>query len=268
MNQDTYTLRQLLVGFRNEYLKAKKELDELNQMLENYSNGKYDYQLSLFYPFFNSQLDAGLIIRIKQKRSTILQELEKSLRKLGIVPYKKNTMKMVCDEQGMYHPSSSVIESDQERSFVKVKDEAKEEFAHRADLLRKSEFARKMVFTEEFQDLKNHGVVVMQTTPNYEQSFVADSMLLSYSAFEDTLCLSAIKPIDKPKYRLVTNESLQKALDVQLPKNIFSDYHKMVIEENLSSPKEIVISEEYKPRSSTCFTIEENPKVLVLHPPK
>ena len=47
MNQDTYTLRQLLVGFRNEYLKAKKELDELNQMLENYSNGKYDYQLSL-----------------------------------------------------------------------------------------------------------------------------------------------------------------------------------------------------------------------------
>ena len=75
MNQDTYTLRQLLVGFRNEYLKAKKELDELNQMLENYSNGKYDYQLSLFYPFFNSQLDAGLIIRIKQKRSTILQEL-------------------------------------------------------------------------------------------------------------------------------------------------------------------------------------------------
>lgn len=89
MNQDTYTLRQLLVGFRNEYLKAKKELDELNQMLENYSNGKYDYQLSLFYPFFNSQLDAGLIIRIKQKRSTILQELEKSLRKFGIVPYKK-----------------------------------------------------------------------------------------------------------------------------------------------------------------------------------
>lgn len=68
MNQDTYTLRQLLVGFRNEYLKAKKELDELNQMLENYSNGKYDYQLSLFYPFFNSQLDAGLIIRIKQKK--------------------------------------------------------------------------------------------------------------------------------------------------------------------------------------------------------
>ena len=52
MNQDTYTLRQLLVGFRNEYLKAKKELDELSQMLENYSNGKYDYQLSLFYPFF------------------------------------------------------------------------------------------------------------------------------------------------------------------------------------------------------------------------
>ena len=89
MNQDTYTLRQLLVGFRNEYLKAKKELDELNQMLENYSNGKYDYQLSLFYPFFNSQLVAGLIIRIKQKRSTILQELEKSLRKFGIVPYKK-----------------------------------------------------------------------------------------------------------------------------------------------------------------------------------
>lgn len=175
---------------------------------------------------------------------------------------------MVCDEQGMYHPSSSVIESDQERSFVKVKDEAKEEFAHRADLLRKSEFARKMVFTEEFQDLKNHGVVVMQTTPNYEQSFVADSMLLSYSGFEDTLCLSAIKPIDKPKYRLVTNESLQKALDVQLPKHIFSDYHKMVIEENLSFPKEIVISEEYKPQSSTCFTIEENPKVLVLHPPK
>ena len=86
MNQDTYTLRQLLVGFWNEYLKAKKELDELNQMLENYSNGKYDYQLSLFYPFFNSQLDAGLIIRIKQKRSTILQELEKSLLKLGIVP--------------------------------------------------------------------------------------------------------------------------------------------------------------------------------------
>lgn len=42
----------------------------------------------------------------------------------------------------------------------------------------------------------------------------------------------------------------------------------MVIEENLSSPKEIVISEEYKPRSSTCFMIEENPKVLVLHPPK
>lgn len=108
----------------------------------------------------------------------------------------------------------------------------------------------------------------MQTTPNYEQSFVADSMLLSYSGFEDTLCLSAIKPIDKPTYRLVTNESLQKALDVQLPKNIFSDYHKMVIEENLSFPKEIVISEEYKPQSSTCFTIEENPKVLVLHPPK
>ena len=104
MNQDTYTLRQLLVGFRNEYLKAKKELDELNQMLENYSNGKYDYQLSLFYPFFNSQLDASLIIRIKQKRSTILQELEKSLRKLSIVPYKKNTMKMVCYEQGLYQP--------------------------------------------------------------------------------------------------------------------------------------------------------------------
>ena len=93
-------------------------------------------------------------------------------------------------------------------------------------------------------------------------------MLLSYSGFEDTLCLSAIKPIDKPKYRLVTNESLQKALDVQLPKHIFSDYHKMVIEENLSSPKQIIILEEYKPRSSTCFTIEENPKVLVLYPPK
>ena len=56
-----------------------------------------------------------------------------------------------------------------------------------------------MVFTKEFQDLKNHGVVVMQTTPNYEQSFVAEGMLLSYSGFEDTLCLSAIKPIDKPK---------------------------------------------------------------------
>lgn len=67
MNQDTYTLRQLLVGFRNEYLKAKKELDELNQMLENYSNGKYNYQLSLFYPFFNSQLDAGLSVSNKKE---------------------------------------------------------------------------------------------------------------------------------------------------------------------------------------------------------
>ena len=264
MNQDTYTLRQLLMGFRNEYLKAKKELDELNQMLENYSNGKYDYRLSLFYPILSSQLDADLIIRIKQKRSTILQELEKSLRKLGIVPYKKNTAKMVCDEHGMYYPSNSVIESDQERFFVKVKDEAKEEFARRADLLRKSEFARKMVFTEEFQDLKNHGVVVMQTTPNYVQSFVANGMLLSYSGFEDMLCLSAITP----KYRLVTNESLQQALDAQLPKNIFSDYHKMVIEEGLSSPKEIVISEEYKPRKSTHFIIEERPRTLVLQPKK
>ena len=94
-------------------------------MLENYSNGKYDYQLSLFYPFFNSQLDAGLIIRIKQKKKHDFARIREKFAEAWHRSIQKNTMKMVCDEQGMYHPSSSVIESDQERSFVKVKDEAK-----------------------------------------------------------------------------------------------------------------------------------------------
>ena len=47
MCNNTYTYKQLLIGLRSEYLKAKEELEKLNKSIDCFTNSKYAHSFSL-----------------------------------------------------------------------------------------------------------------------------------------------------------------------------------------------------------------------------
>lgn len=66
----------------------------------------------------------------------------------------------------------------------------------------------------------------------------------------------------------ITNEALQRVMNIEIPKTVFSPYHRDIIKSKLSPEKEIIFSEDYVPTTYSNFSIEERKNALVLHKTK
>ena len=71
--------------------------------------------------------------------------------------------------------------------------------------------------------------------------------------------------LNNNKENSITNEMLQNALDTKIPRDVFLDYHKKIIDTSIPLEKEIVFSEDHVPTISSKITIEDREKTLNLH---
>lgn len=103
MDKDYYTYKQLLIGFRREYLIIKKELDDLSQMLDGDNRGIYDYSVRLSLPYDGK---TRIMLDAKIKKKTLLNRLKYIAYILRIIGRIPTSTRMVKNDLGSYVPEN------------------------------------------------------------------------------------------------------------------------------------------------------------------
>ena len=103
-NNETYTYKQILLGLREEYVKANKILDELSNHI--YSTSKLmDYNFILYKTPYTDDNNPELLLGKTIKDDKILFELLYKILFRTKTTYMRTTM-MLSDNNGNYYPKS------------------------------------------------------------------------------------------------------------------------------------------------------------------
>ncbi len=270
VEKNTYAYKQLLLGMRREYLIIKKELDELNKYIENLPNNKYEYRFRLGLPLeFSEEETCQLMLDVKTKKTEFFHRLRYVLQNMNVINKKQTSTEMEKNEHGIYIPKKIINGKIDKRFAISILPGSEKEFSERVDRLKSSEFSKHMYYTKD--ELKNfmrsNNGQIWQTLPDYSQSFSNSELNLTYKGIDDLIQLGSIwKQGEEPKP--ITNEALQRVMNIEIPKTVFSPYHRDIIESKLSPEKEIIFSEDYVPTTYSNFSIEERKNALVLHKTK
>lgn len=267
MENNNYTYKQILIGLRNEYLIVKNELDELNKYIVNNSQSEYEYRFRLGIPLkYGEDEKAKLMLDLTKRKRELFYRLKYIMQVFGIINMKPTSIKMIKYENGMYLPKKDINGNLDKRFKISILPGKEEDFVKRVDTLRDSEFAKFMHYSEEelTNFLLNSNAHIWCTSPNYSQKFSNKELTLKYIGLDDIIELGSVCQHGET-FKPITNEMFQTALNTEISKNAFSDYHRRIIDSSLSSEKEIVFSEDYVPTIHSKFAIEDSKKALVLH---
>lgn len=251
MANDTYTFKEVILGLRPEFIKAKKDLDKLKQY--SVHDPKYiddfDYALSKFL------VDEApeLLIYIQRKYQNNLIKGFDELRDIFGHP-RKTGAKMVRDNTGIYYPLTN------EKNFPYVNRDQYQEFKELAEQILSSDFAQKMNFSEisspnKYDIIRLSGIMYNLRLTTLEQT---TNCQFDYLGNQDKFGFYG------GKTTLLTEEYLDYLLDREFPREEFSEYHQALIDEHLGDDTDIVLPENCEPLKSCQLNIEDDGKKLIL----
>lgn len=263
MDNNTYTYKQLLIGLRSEYLKAKEELEKLNKSIDCFCDSKYAHSFSLV----KIDKETKLMLEAVRVKKDIIYKIKNILQIMNIIEKEQTRTQMIKDKFGLYIPKETNLEKDNEKfEEIFIVPKKQNEFTKTADKLLDSDFVKYIQFNEE--EYSNIKKVVKDANiwdfSNYSQVFTNHELNLEYDGLKDIITLSSVFNSNE-NAKPITCDILKRALNTKFSKDIFSDYHKNLIEQGLTKQQDIVFSSAYYPSTYSKFMIEEKEKALVLH---
>lgn len=244
-----YTLKEILLGLRQEQIRIQNELYELEKMLITYDNDKYKgssfsdhiiskYQLLYYQLVFNYSL--------KERIYNMLFE-SKSLFNSSTIP-----LHTTIDEEGYYTLNY------QKESLVKG--DKKEEFHTKVLKLIQDGFIKnEIMFCDEFKKINFKIASFGMEYICNNQNSIHDIIFFRYIARENVLYIGANKK-DNNSF----NELIDDLLNIKIPKRILPVYLKNIIETNGDTNKNIITFEDKYNYQITPFYLNQEKDCYIL----
>lgn len=176
-------------------------------------------------------------MQTKEKKE-LFYKLKYIMQAFDIIKTKQTSTDMIKNECGMYLPKKIINGKLDKRFDISILNWKEKEFAEKVDILRGSDFSKSMCYSEDELDsiIGNNGEHIWPTRTDYSQYFSNNELSLTYIGIDDIILLSSVRKPNE-KFNPITNEMLQKAMNTEFPKSAFSDYHRKIIDSNLSIKK-------------------------------
>lgn len=240
MEEKKYKVEEVLLGFREEYLKIQSELKELKK-----STLCFDKRVNDFNFFLTSQLEyqnPELFCRFDVKENAFKKALADFLLQFGwdIKVYGKDETQVLRDFNNRYLLTG----------FYHAQVEYGSIFHEQVEKIMKSDFVKFFLDDEpiSFADSSIH------LYGDWLRFALQGIGSLSYDASSDSLSLSTFND----------DIILPEVLDYPIPYKTFQLYHRNVISRYRNSAKGVIVEDFASSSKNTKYQIEEDEKTIIL----
>lgn len=254
--KDYYTLKEIILGLNDEYLKYQQKLQELKQFCEMDKKRAIDFNFRIFQP---PQEMPTLVCDYDPKQNRLQQLITDISKKTGHFIYGKYLSHLVIDNNQYYFLSNNYP------VHIKYGTDTNIEFYNHANSILKSEFSNNMVtpfmIESNLSDI-NATMLINSTTIDFElykgNNFNGiPSHRILYNSRKNTLEISSYKnTFDK--------DFMQMAFDISFPSPKLNKYQIETIEKSKNKEKSIVL-EETDSSDMAKFEIQSKETKYVLH---
>lgn len=236
MEKQYYTVREIILGLREEYIKNQKALEHLKNYMTLVNREIEDFRITI-----GNKEDEELIARF-QKRGNILQRVIKTIMD-----------DYVIEEEEAFHDNEALFYS----KNLMINDTRKPEFKEAVEKIFRSPFVEKIGIHSIFLTgkgfdasfgINENGIKLYKTRVTELES------VLEYSAPTDTLLVKS------GKYS-ISNANLTGLLDLKVPCMVFKNYHKELIDKN---GNKTLYAEVFHPCLKAKFTFHEQSGQILL----
>lgn len=255
--KDYYELKDLVLGLRDEYQKNEQLLLALKQYTTICDKRVSDLYFDVHQSFLEDRLPT-LGYHLIIKRNKLHQLYVDYAKKKGFYLYGRDYGMVRKDSQSGYQIGKDY--------HVRVDDE--KAFAELSQTILESAFA--LNIQTHYLELENeqidcaleihHGGILLNIRK--DQGDLFDSLIV-YNSREDKIYFDIYSK--NAKLCDCSSQYLEKALKIEFPKDMFSDYHRDVIDHNEDTDKKLIIcgTPVFEPKQIYSFD-EETPKTIVL----
>lgn len=236
MEKQYYTVREIILGLREEYIKNQKELEELKKciVIRNEEVKSFTFEIG-------NEKEQEIIVRL-QKRGNLLQRFIQCIMDEYVIEETE------CIYNNEKYFRSKNLKVDRNK-IVDFQNGRKQVFAN--------PFVEKIKLSPISLTGKGFDVgfwVDQKGIKLYKNKMMTLESMLEYSANTDTLSL-------KSGSMCASSSNLSSILNIQVPCMVFKNYHKEAIDRN--SGKELY-TEVFAPCQKASFTFNETQSGIVL----
>lgn len=238
--KDYYLLKDVILGLRNEYLTLQRMLDELKK-----------------YVIFDERKVKNINFTLKSN------DIDEKIYNL----YCRVQIK-IHDVKSLLYNCLMAVNSDKNIKNIKLDDISTSEYLK---IDNESELKKQASNILDLKMLENAKIAQKITDGCFSGLFVLTPLKLGvysldnnshipniiYYSYNDTIRVYDL-------YDRVFNETLIRGLQLQIPKSIFSDYQRTIIDNNISSNKEIVIAKNLNYFRDETININEDDNKIYL----
>lgn len=253
-NKDYYTYKEILFGLRHEYLKVQQELAQLKPytQMDDYLEKKIlDFYFELSQCSFEKNPE--IYCHFIPKQSCLNKKMNK-FRAFLTGDFPRWNSKVLSDNNGRYYMAN------QSFPISICNDEHGEEFDEMLQKILNSDFANSIYCKCDTEFLgKSYNLEIKPSNINL---FGTISVMDLVCNCRYILCYDAIDIMRHSKNLSI--DFINETLNVQFPKEMFSNYHQNIIDNHNVSDKKIRIVDDISNLTMVDFSIEEDEKEIVL----
>lgn len=252
--QDYYTLKEIILGLRQEYLIHQEKLQELKQLCEMNPKKVADFN---FYTYKGEyEKGASLFCDYIPKPNFLRRAITAYCEKTNLIIYGSNIATLVNDNNRYYflrHKYPVHIKGDKHSNL---------EFYDIASEIINSEFANN-IGLRHFEMHESDIVASVNIGSEGLDLFIRNSYdniptsILEYLVADDTLSFCAYDN------QQLNSQYLKMALDVAIPSERLSEYHKGIIDYSENTKKPLIL-EPFEACSDNEFNIQDEKTQYVL----
>ena len=257
--KDSYTYRQILIGLRNEFLEFQKELDQLSEYnLTNKTAKKDEYYFNLYQNNLENKNPELVLDRVMLKKGL--------LEKLRNAPTRAI---MVKNNNDVYYPLRKNWYKKDEFNIT-IKPGCEKEFQECVEEILNSNVAKYMMqLNGNIPSITSMPVVSKKTPiikPNISSfgfELCTSKSNIKYLGRNNIIEFRSVR-MPNEKWEPLTQEYLDYVSELRFLKDNFSEYHRNIIDKTIEDNRPIILSEDYQPKISEMFEVQDTPKQIVL----
>lgn len=255
VKKDYYTAKEIIMGTRSEYQRIQSNINMLESMICSDDKQVKDFYITLFKEsHFNNPT---LYCTFVQNEKTLRGHIWSLEKKLGTFIYGRNNIKIKKDDSGKY-----LVGNDKYKAYIKTGMDY--EFDLLVHQILNDEFVKK-IDSDELGILGIPNVfnmyIALSSIGIYTDTYSNNNNLIYFDYLVDK---DAIHAVSRDKY--FDDEMINNVLGFKVPKESLSEFHRQIIDNNLSTSKPIEISSatEYVDNKNFWLDIKETDDKIVL----
>ncbi len=251
--KDYYTLKEIILGLRNEYLIHQQKLQELKQFCEM-DKRAVDFYFRVFQPKGKRPI---LLCEYVPKQNNIQKFITDISKKTGYYIYGRQTSRLVTDHNQYYFLSGKT----EYPIHIKYDYGMDTKFTNQANCILNSEFSNN-IQSQYIEDNRSDINATLAINSNLIELYIRNecrdipNSIILYDSRDDILEFKSFEG----KYN---KQCIARALDIEFPSEKLNQYHIQTLANNEESEKTIVL-EEFNPCDMAKFDIQVKEKQYVL----